>query len=145
VAVVLLWFCVPAFGQVEIRIPQQRYKQYDRIEVVLTNRGTEDVSFCLEYGQRSFLDADHVEATPTPVYVKRNTKRGWDTLLNGPDVGSMRHSVTLGPGESQHYPFRLSDTCSMRAMVDYWMGESDRTCESPKERKIAKSRVFLIE
>ena len=30
-------------------------------------------------------------------------------------------------------------------MVDYWVGESNYTCERPKGRRTAKSRVFLIE
>jgi hypothetical protein len=141
----MLLFCVSAFGQLEIRIPQQHYKQHDRIDLVIANTGTKDVSFCVEYGHWSFPDADHIETTPTPVYVQRKDRRGWGTLLIGPDVGSMRHSVSLGAGESQQYPFRLSDAGEMRIMVDYWIGESDRTCQQPKGRKTAKSRVFAIE
>ena len=141
--VLLLW--VSAFGQIEIRIPQQRYKQHDRIDVLIVNPSTKPVSFCVEYGHSSFRDANHTESTPTPVYVQRKDKRGWGTLLIGPDVGSMKHSASLGAGESQQYPFRLSDAGEMRIMVDYWIGESDRTCQQPTGRKTAKSRVFVIE
>jgi hypothetical protein len=141
----VLLLCVSAFGQLEIRVPQPRYKQRDRIDVVIANTSTKQVSFCVEYGHSSFRDADHAESTPTPVYVQRKDKRGWGTLLIGPDVGSMRSSATLGAGESQQYPFRLSDAGEMRIMVDYWIGASDRTCQQPKRRKTAKSRVFVIE
>lgn len=141
----MLLLCVSAFGQLEIRIPQQRYKQHDRIDVVIANTSTKQVSFCVEYGYSSFRDADHTESTPTPVYVQRKDKRGWGTLLTGPDVGRMMLSDSLGAGESQQYPFRLSDTGEMRIMVDYWMGQSDRTCQQQKGRKTAKSRVFVIE
>jgi len=144
-AATVLLLCVSAFEQLEIRIPRQRYKQHDRIDVVIANSSTKQVSFCIEYGHSSFQDADHPEPTPTPVYVQRKDKRGWGTLLIGPDVGSMRHSASLGAGESQVYPFRLSDAGEMRIMVDYWIGENDRTCQQPKGRKTAKSRVFVIE
>jgi len=144
-AATVLLLCISAFGQLEIRIPQQRYKQHHRIDVVIANISTKQVSFCVEYVHSSFRDADHTESTPTPVYVQRKDKRGWGTLLIGPDVGSMRQSASLGAAESQQYPFRLSDAGEMRIMVDYWIGESDRTCQQPKGRKTAKSRVFVIE
>jgi hypothetical protein len=85
--------------------PKDRYAPHDVIDVVINNAGKSDVSLCVEFGHGSFLDAEHSEATPTPVYVQRQTNRGWDTLLIGPDVGSMRHPVVLSPGEFQHYPF----------------------------------------
>jgi len=141
----MLLFCVSAIGQVQVNIPQPRYKQHDSIDVSVTNTSKKAVSFCVEFGHWSFPDVDHLEATPTPVYVQRNNRGRWSTLLIGPDIGSIRHSVTVGPGESQHYPFRLSDQGQMRVIIDYWIGESDHTCENPKGRRTAKSRVFVVE
>lgn len=141
----MLLFYLSAIGQVQVNIPQPRYKQHDSIDVGVTNTSKKAVSFCVEFGHWSFPDADHLEATPTPVYVQRNNRGGWSTLLIGPDIGSIRHSVTVGPGESQHYPFRLSDQGQMRVMIDYWIGESDNTCENPKGRRTAKSHVFVVE
>ena len=98
-ALTLLLLCGSGFGQLEIRIPQQHYKQHGSIAVVIANKSTQYVSFCVEYGHWSFQDSDRIETTPTPVYVQRKGKRGWGTLLIGPDVGSMRHSVSLGAGD----------------------------------------------
>lgn len=141
----MLLFWLPAVGQVRVTIPQPRYKQHDTIDVGVTNTSKRAVSFCVKFGQWSFPDADHLETTPTPVYVQRKNRGRWSTLLIGPDVGSIRHSVTLGPKESQHYPFRLSDQGQMRVMIDYWLGENDRTCENPRGRRTAKSRIFVVE
>jgi hypothetical protein len=76
-AATVLLLCVSAYGQIEIRIPQQRYKRHDKIDVVIANTSTKQVSLCVEYGHSSFRDADHTESTPTPVYVQRKDKRGW--------------------------------------------------------------------
>jgi hypothetical protein len=141
----MVLFCVSAVGQVQIRVPQQHYQQHDSIDVVIANTSRKAVSFCVEFGHWSFRDADHIDATPTPVYVQRNYGGKWETLLIGPDIGSARHSVTIGPGESQHYPFRLNDRGKMRALIHYWIGESDRTCENPKRPRTAKSQAFVVE
>lgn len=92
---VLLCSASQRFGPLEIRIPHERYKQHDNINVVIANTSTKDAYFCVEDGHWSFRDTDHLETTPTPVYLQRKNKRGWGTLLIGPDVGSMRHSVSL--------------------------------------------------
>jgi hypothetical protein len=96
VSVVLVLFCASAVGQMQIRIPQQRYKQHDSIDVVIANTTRKDVSFCVEFGY--YRDAEHIEATPTPVYVQRNYRGKWGTLLIGPDIGSIRHSFIVGAG-----------------------------------------------
>jgi hypothetical protein len=111
----MLLFGVSAIGQLQVSVPQPRYKPHENIDVGVTNTSKMAVSFCVEFGHWSFRDADHFETTPTPVYVQRNNRGRWNTLLIGPDIGSIRHSVTVGPGESQHYPFRLSDQGQMRA------------------------------
>ncbi|PYX08842.1 MAG: hypothetical protein DMG88_09090 [Acidobacteria bacterium] len=134
-----------ALGQIQVHVPAARFRPHNVIDVVIRNVSAKDVSFCVEYGFRSFRDPDHPETTPTPVYVKRKDKHGWNTLLIGPDVGSMRHSVSLGPGEFHEYPFRLSDSGTMRVLLDYWLGENNHACENPKGRKTAKSRLFVVE
>jgi hypothetical protein len=143
-AVVLL-LSLSAFEQVQISIPQAHYKPHDIIDVVITNTSKQTVSFCVEFGHWSYRETGELETTPTPVYVQSNDRGRWSTLPIGPDIGSIRHFITAGPGESQHYPFRLSGHGQVRIMLDYWIGENDRTCERPKGRKTAKSRVFVVE
>jgi len=89
--------------------------------------------------------AKTVESTPTPVYVQAKNRGKWSTLLIGPDIGSVRRSVVLQPGDTQHYPFRLAHRGQMRVVLDCWMGENDRACTNPKGRKTAKSAVFVVE
>jgi hypothetical protein len=145
-AVVLAFFCaLTASAQVQMRIPSQRYKSHDRINVEIVNASARDISFCVEYGYVSYIDDNRTEATPTPVYVQQKRENGWDTLLTGPDVGSIRQSVTLGRGESQTYPFRVNAHGEVRMVLDYWIGAPVGSCEYPKRRRTAKSRAFQIE
>ncbi|MGB0065745.1 MAG: hypothetical protein WBP85_14985 [Terracidiphilus sp.] len=144
-AIVVTFFCtLTASAQVQIRVPSQHYEAQDRINVEIVNTGTGDVSFCVEYGYVSYAE-DHSESTPTPVYVQQKKEKGWDTLLTGPDVGSIRQSVTLGRGESQVYPFRVNAHGKIRVVLDYWVGNGAGSCESPKGRREVKSRAFQIE
>ena len=142
----LLMLCgMSSFAQVHVAVPKGRYTQYELIDVVITNNSKSDVSFCVEYGHSSFRDENNSEPTPTPVYVQRQTNRGWSTLLIGPDIGSARRTDTLSPGESQHYPFRLHDQGRVRLVLDYWVGANTKTCADPKGRHTVKSRQFVID
>jgi hypothetical protein len=138
---------IAASSQVKVSIPSDNYKAHDLIDVAIENQTNAAISFCVELGHWSFRakgSATQRETTPTPVYVQARGKRGWSMLLIGPDIGSMRHSVWLAAGESQHYPFRLSDPGQMRIVLDYWEGENDNTCANPKDRKRVSSRVIWV-
>lgn len=143
-SLLLILYGISASAQVHIGVAKSRYKPYERIDVLVANSSKSEVSFCVEYGQGSFRDEDHSEPTPTPVYVQRQTTRGWSTQLIGPDVGSIRGADILGPGESRRYPFRLLDLGRIRLVLDYWIGENTKTCADPKGRHTVKSRPFVI-
>jgi hypothetical protein len=145
-AIILAFICaLTASAQVQIRIPSQRYKSHDTINVEIANTSAGDLSFCVEYGYVSYIDDNRSEATPTPVYVQQKRENGWDTLLTGPDVGSIRQSITLRRGESQTYPFRVNAHGEVRMVLDYWIGAPVGSCENPKGRRTAKSHAFQIE
>ena len=111
-------FSVAVPAQVKIVVPEAAYRAYDKIDVEILNAGSGDASFCVQYGYVLFVDSDHTEATPTPVYVQQKEKRGWNTLLTGPDVGSALHLETLGRGQSLHYPFRVHTHGTVRLVLD---------------------------
>lgn len=33
----------------------------------------------------------------------------------------------------------------MRAVLYYWIGENEKVCENPKDKKSAKSNQFIVE
>jgi hypothetical protein len=136
---------IAASAQVKIGVQEPSYRPHDKIDVEIMNTGSGDVTFCVEYGYISFVDSDHSEATPTPVYVQQKGSKGWNTLLTGPDIGSAVLPVTLGHGQSQHYPFRINAHGTVRLVLDYWIGSSDNQCGDSKGRRIIISREFRIE
>ena len=129
----------------KIRVPELHYKSHDRIDVEIMNTGTSDVTFCVEYGYVSYIDSDHPEPTPTPVYVQQKNSRGWGTLMTGPDIGSTRNPVTLGQGGSQHFPIRVNAHGTVRLVLDYRVGSTANPCERSKWMKSVRSREFSIE
>jgi hypothetical protein len=145
--VVLLFTCI-AVSQVRVSTSRAEFKSHDKINVQITNVGTSTASYCVEFGQQSFKTGgggvEDMEATPIPFYVQRQNGRHWGTLLIGPDIGSSRHAVVLKPGESQQYPFRLSDRGRMRLVLDYWRGENEGACENLKGKKTTSSNVFVV-
>jgi hypothetical protein len=141
----LLLLCLNANAQVRVSVPKDQFNRHEQIDVAIANRGSDPVSFCVEFGHWSSRDeAAPTESTPTPVYVQAHSERGWGTLLIGPDIGSGRHSVVLAAGQTQHYPFRLSRAGQMRILLDYWTGENGRSCENPPHRRTTKSKVFSV-
>ena len=133
-----------AAAQVEIRVPASFFKPEGRIEGKVANRGRLPVSYCVEFGQES-PHAGTSESTPIPFHVERKNGDIWNVLLIGPDIGSLRRSITLGAGASNGFPFRLNDTGQMRLALHYWVGERSDACDEPaKGRKTAKSKVFSI-
>jgi len=132
-------------AQVEISVQKDQFHRHEQINIAIRNTGQQPVSFCVEFGHWSFKDdSSPMETTSTPGYVQKYAERGWSTLLIGPDVGSSRHSVVLAAGQTQQYPIRLSDTGKMRIVLDYWIGESEQTCEIPPHRKTTISKVFFV-
>jgi hypothetical protein len=134
-------------SQVRVRTVGAEFKSHDRIDAQITNaKGT--VSYCVEFGQHSFKAAsgtvEDMETTPIPFYVQRQNDRKWATLLIGPDIGSSKHVVVLKPGQSQHYPFRLSDRGRMRLVLDCLDGENEKACEYPKGKKTTRSNAFVV-
>lgn len=57
--------------------------------------------------------------------MQRKDGSRWNTLLIGPDIGSIRHAVVLDAGESYEFPFRLNDgRGTMRLALYYWKGSA---------------------
>ena len=137
-------FPVAIAAQVQIVIPPMAYKSQDRIDVGIMNRSSGEVSYCVQIGFVSYADADHPEATPTPVYVQQRTERGWGTLMIGPDIGSTLNVETLQPEESRTYPFRLNVHGTVRVLLRYWTGTDHWSCNETKGMKTARSREFAI-
>jgi hypothetical protein len=137
-----------ALSQVRISTPGTDFKSYGRISAQITNTGKITVSYCVEFGQISLKagtgTAEDIEHTPIPFHVQKQNGSKWGTLMIGPDIGSSRHAVVLKAGESQQYPFRLSDRGRMRLVLDYWHGESDRVCEYPAGKKATRSNIFVV-
>jgi hypothetical protein len=137
-----------ALSQVRVSTPGTDFKSHEQIDVKITNAEKSAVSYCVEFGQISFKagtgKVEDMEHTPTPFYVQEQNGGRWGTLLIGPDIGSSRHAVVLKAGESQQYPFRLSDRGRMRLVLDYWRGENDRVCEHPKGKNTTRSNTFVV-
>jgi hypothetical protein len=142
----LIFFC-PALvcAQVKIMVPERQYKSRDKINVAIINTGTSEITYCLEAGYISYIDPDHSEPSPTPVYVQQKTSRGWGTLMSGPDIGSSVHPEILGPGETQHFPFRVNAHGTVRVVLVYKLGSDAHFCQERKGKRIARSREFSIE
>jgi len=137
---------LPAYGQVDVVVPQNQYKRYEGIEVGITNRGSKLITICVEFGQRSSRgENEELDSTPIPFYVQSQNGRKWGTLLIGPDIGSVRSSVILEPEKTQHYPFHLHATGKMRLILNYWIGENEDVCNASKGKKTAQSKVFVVQ
>jgi len=133
-----------AAAQVEVSLPANLFKSEDKIDARVVKKGKLSVSYCVEMGQGS-PHAGTIESTPIPFQVERKNEDKWSVLLIGPDVGSSQHSVTLSPGASSEFPFRLNNIGEMRLVLDYWIGERDDVCEGTKKgRKTARSNPFSI-
>ena len=133
-----------AVAQVELSVPSGPFKPEDRIQAKITNKGRMPISYCVEFGQWS-PHAGTIESMPIPFYIEKRNGEKWGVVMNGPDIGSSRHTVQLEPAGSNDFPFRLFDKGDMRLVLHYWTGNRDDTCsETPKGRKTAKSKMFSI-
>jgi hypothetical protein len=139
-----LFLSAAALAQVEVGVPASRFRPEERIEAKVVNNSASPVSYCVEVGQWS-PHAGTIEATPIPFHVEEQHGGKWSVLMIGPDIGSSRHPVTLDPGSSCTFAFRLLGTGRRRLVLYYWLGERDDVCdESAKGRKTARSQVFSI-
>lgn len=139
---------VCAICQVRVSVSGHSFKASERIAAKVANTGDHEILYCVEVGQTSFKGPGlkDVEATPIPFYVQRKSGHRWSTLLIGPDIGSLRSSVVLEPGQSHEFPFRLADKGEMRLVLDYWIGEKDVNCKAPpKGGKKTRSTVFAVQ
>jgi hypothetical protein len=143
-----LFLALPAVAaaQVKIDLDAKHYGVQEKIHAKMENTGTLPVTVCVEMGQTS-PNRGETESTPSPFFVQKKGNRNWGTLLIGPDVGSMRAAVVLNAGESQEFPFRLSESGELRLRANYWRGAIPKmNCNaSPKGSKLATSDVFTIE
>jgi len=140
---------VPVWARCQARIivPRPSFKVSEQIAAKITNIGHQQISYCVEFGQWSAkeLGADGIEATPIPFYVQRKSAGKWSTLPLGPDIGSLRKSALLQPGESHEFPFRLSNKGQMRLLLAYWIGKTDLNCENlPQGEKKTRSKSFFV-
>jgi hypothetical protein len=147
----LIVFLISPFlaSQVRVSTNGSVFKTHERIDVQVTNAGKDAVSYCIEVGQTSSKAGNgtpaDVETTSIPFYVQSHNGDRWGTLMIGPDVGSSRQPMVLKPGESQRYPFRLSDRGQMRIVLDYWRGENERVCKHPSgETMTTRSKPFIV-
>ena len=90
------------FAQVKIVVPAEHYKVEDEIRATVRNLGDRPITICVEFGQTSIKTGD-VLSTPSPFWVQQYRSGKWSTLLNGPDVGSIRAPVVLEPGQSREF------------------------------------------
>jgi hypothetical protein len=144
---ILCAFSLTAAAQVKIHVPQPHQKKYEKISASVENSTSKPVTFCVEYGQSSPKKEGEVETTPYPFWVQQNYNGKWSTLINGPDVGSIRSPVVLDPGKSMEFPLRLGGSGEMRLRLNYWnAGVPSLDCHAPpKGAKLITSSAFTVE
>ena len=133
-------------AQVRVTIPAKQFHVGKRFVVSVENNTKAPVTVCIEVGQYSEIEGT-VEATPIPFFVQSKSRRGWSTLLIGPDIGSFRHAEILSAGETEKYPFALAGTGTVRLVLHYWPGSRrDSDCaKEPDHARSVKSPPFVIE
>ena len=143
----VIFLSLPGFPsrQVSIDVAREQFNSRETIPAIITDRGKDPITFCVEFAQTSVASpSDEPEHTPIPFLVQQSGK--WGTLMIGPDIGSIRAPVTLGPGKSISYPFRVAANGKIRLVLFYWMGDQpDLSCEHPPKRPSrVESKPFLI-
>jgi hypothetical protein len=132
ILILLLMPPVWAIAQVELTVPGADFKASEPIPVKVKNAGKEQISYCVAFGQ-------------TPVLAQKRTGSKWSNLPSGADADSIKTLKVLGPGESQEFPFKMSDTGEVRLVLDYWMGATGVNCKHPpKGRKQAQSGAVAV-
>jgi hypothetical protein len=133
--------------QVSIDVPREQLNSRETIPAIVANRGKDPVTFCVQFGQTSMASpSGESELTPIPFLVQQYSSGKWGTLMIGPDIGSIRAPVTLGPGKSISYPFRVAANGKIRLLLFYWMGDQpDLSWEHPPKRPSrVESKPLLI-
>ena len=121
-----------ALAQVELIVPGADFKASETITVKIKNDGKPQISYCAAFGQ-------------TPLLVQKRSGRKWVNLSNGTDADGIQTLKVLGPGESQEFPFKMSDMGEVRLVLDFWMGSTGVNCKHPpKGWKQAQSGVLVI-
>ena len=147
-AVILAIFgivCVWCHSQVLVEVPSGHFKPQEEIKLRITNRLKRPIMICARYGPWSFRSDGHPDWIWRPGYIEWKKGHKWGVLLDTPDVGPHGKIIEMKAEESKLFPFRLSDEGEMRVVIEYISGGNDSICESPKGKKIAKSRIFWIE
>jgi hypothetical protein len=128
-----------AIAQVKIDVPGQSFRRQEEIRTKVINIGNRPITLCLVFTSMDRL--------PLPFAAQRNNGGKWGTLLLGSDLGPNGSALVLEAGESQEFPFHLSDSGEMRLMLEYWQGAKPHlSCTAlPRGSKAVKSAVFTIE
>jgi hypothetical protein len=128
-----------AIAQVKIDVPGQSFRRQEEIRTKVINIGNRPITLCLVFTSMDRL--------PLPFAAQRNNGGKWGTLLLGSDLGPNGSALVLEAGESQEFPFHLSDSGEMRLMLQYWQGAKPHlSCTAlPRGSKTVKSAVFTIE
>ena len=144
---VLALSSLPATAQVKIHVSPSHHKTYETIHASVENAGSKLITLCIQGGQTSPKGDGEIEATPSPFWVQKNSDGRWNTLLIGPDVGSLKHPEVLEPGKSLDFPFRLGESGQMRLRLTYWNGsQKSLACDAPpKGAKVATSAPFAVD
>jgi hypothetical protein len=131
-------------AQARVSVSPKIYKLHERIVATVANRGNKPITVCMEIGQTS-IAGEETQSTPYPFVVQKNPGNRWNTLLIGPDVGSLRATRVLKAGESLELPFALSETGKMRLLLEYWnVDNPPDKCGSMAKRKQTTSNPFII-
>jgi len=145
----IILFLLAAHGpRIQIKIPNTRFKERERISAEVDNRGETPITFCVEYGRTSpTQDENQSESTPSPFNVQANSSGKWNTLLIGPDVGSFQAPIVLEGNKSSEFPFMLRTKGKMRLVLWYWdKAMPDLDCKHPPNgEKRLESLPFLVE
>lgn len=147
-AILIFWCSILASAQVKISVPGHQYKSGDRIDVAITNIGTLEVTFCVNYGNFNYIDHHMEETFPSPVDLQEKGLQGWGTLVTPYDVSPQPPKpVTLHSGESQHFPFRVNTHGTVRLVLVYGFGSNEQFCEDRKNMRVvaSRSRDFSID
>ena len=128
-----------ATAQVRIDVPGQSFRRQEEIRTKVVNIGKRPITLCLGFTSMGSL--------PLPFAAQRNNGGKWGTLLLGSDLGPNGSALVLEAGESQEFPFHLSDPGKIRLILEYWQGANPRlSCTAlPRGSKAVKSTVFTIE
>ena len=132
-------------AQVQVILPARSIRARESIEARVLNSSNRPVTYCVQIGRYS-PKGDTIERTPIPFYVQKRSGDQWNTLMIGPDIGSLLTVVVLDPGKAHEFPFRIADTGTIRLVLEYWLGDrKNMSCPGPtKGKKTARSKVLLI-